>query len=147
MQLHVDKHGSISSTFEIICHGIVGTTQRFSLAKPTHYQLVMERGKVARPVGDVCKGGQIWVAFNFIPSFLMFELKEGQVSLIEHDYSDLTHLYSKHLTFPYEILSSFLNEHQLSPIFLWSYQNYGFINEETGMWVGAVGTVSGCTVT
>ena len=143
MQLNIDKHGSISSTFQFICHGIVGTTQRFSLAKPTSTQLVMERGRVARPVGDVCKGGQIWVAYNLLHNFLWAEFKEGRQSLVEHDYSDLSHTLSKHTTFPYEILHSFLDEHQLSPIFLYADQNWGDIDPETGLFTGAVGKVRG----
>ena len=143
MQLNIDKHGSISSTFEFICHGVVGTTERFSLAKPTSTQLVMERGRVARPVGDVCKGGQIWVAFNTLPKFLEFDLKDGRKSMVEYDYSGLTHVYSKHITFPYEILYSFINEHQLSPIFVYNQGNWGNKNPETGRWSGTLGMVRG----
>jgi hypothetical protein len=144
VQLYVDKHGSISSTFQFICHGIVGTRKRFSRAKPMSTQLVMKRGMVATPLGDVCQGRQLWVAYNLLANFLMHEVKEGQLSLVEHEY-DHTKL-SKHITFPYEILNSFLHEHQLSPIFLYTNQNWGETDPETGLFTGAVGTVRGDTV-
>ena len=56
VQVHVDKHGSISSVLKFTCHDRVGTTQ-----------LLMEWGIVNTHVADVCKWGQIRVAYDNLP--------------------------------------------------------------------------------
>ena len=101
--MHVDRQGSISSRFLFSCHGGAKYTQ-----------LLMESGKVNMPVRDVCKGGQIRVSYNNKPGWFQVDMKDNK--MVEYDGSQ------NHISFPQEILSSFLIEHQLSPAFLYNHE-------------------------
>jgi hypothetical protein len=83
----------------------------------------MERGVVTRPVPDVCKGGQIRVAWNWSNHWFGVNITENKMR--QYEYASLSYRYTKHITFPYEILTSFLNMHQLIPTFLWANQSWG----------------------
>ena len=167
MKVNIDKHGYPSSSFNFTCHGDnsrpkrgplaaafvpakSGTKRRFSEpGKPT--QLLMQNGKVNRPLAYVCKGGLIRVAWNEIPGLLDVDTEENKMVEFLYDGSQQTN----HLTFPHEILTSFLMAHQLSPTYMWARQNWGgwsprswWWDEETeqwvqGQWTGAVREVRG----
>ena len=94
----------------------------------------MERGTVTAHVADVCKGRQIRVAWNWMG---ILNMKEKDNKFIQYNYADVTHLYANHITFPHEILSSFLTEHHLSPTFRWARQDWGTWHPETKKWSGA----------
>ena len=153
MQVNVDKHGNPSSSFNFTCHGVKSgpkrgplssafvpakslTKRRFSEpGKPT--QLLMKNGKVNRAVADVCKGGQVRIAWNEIPGWLDVDMENNK--MVEFVYDGSQH--TNHLTFPQEILSSFLISNQLSPTFMWTWQNWGGFDYYRGKWSGAVGEV------
>ena len=50
--------------------------------------------------------------------------------------------YNLHRHFPYEILTSFFASQNLTPIWQDNNYNWGWFNEETGLWTGAVAMVS-----
>ena len=102
-------------------------------------QLLMERGMVNMPVKDVCKGGQIRVAYNNLPRWFEVDMKNNEMVQFEYDGSQK----AKHVTFPHEILYSFLIEHQLSPIFMYNQQNWASFDPSTGEWSGTVAMVRG----
>ena len=133
----MDKHGSISSRFQFTCRGSIGTTRRFSLAKTT--QLLMERGRVNMPVEDICKGGKIRVAWNEMPGWFDVDTKDNK--MVQFDYPNSKPMHTSHLTYPHEILTSFMIEHQLSPIYLNNFRNPGEWNRRGGMWWGAAAMV------
>ena len=88
------------------------------MAKST--KLLMDRGRVSRPLGDVCKGGEIRVAYNnAVGRYLM----DWNDKMVEYEYSGSQSI--NHVTFPHEILSSFYNKHQLSPTYVYNYQMVG----------------------
>ena len=101
MKVHVDRQGSINPTFLFTCYGVSSKS----------IQLDLVRWKVNRPMADVCQGGQIRVAFYQYPHF--FEVDNNKVKEWHPKWSILFGL-----AFPYEILNTFFDANQLSPIFL-----------------------------
>jgi hypothetical protein len=101
-------------------------------AKSTQMELV--RGKVNRPVADVCQGGKIRVAY--IP--YVFEVKDNK--MVKYPVSDSA-WYG--VAYDYEILSTFLNAHQLIPTYIDNNGSYadGSWDEESGQWTGMVALV------
>jgi hypothetical protein len=109
VKVSIDKHGSPSSTFQFTCHGRRGTKRRFSESS-THLKL--ERGKVTRPVTDVCQGGLVRVAFD---QDYTFEVDTGANRMVKYPLSASINPVG---AFDYEILSTFFHEHQLTPTFI-----------------------------
>ena len=124
MQVDIDEKGSFHSTFLFTCHGMS--------SKSTQVELV--RGRY-RPVADVCQGGQIRVAFNYRKTF--FYARDDKMWYGDDVYWSI--LFGA--AFPQEILTTFFNEHKLTPIFIDNYGDYGWWLEEEGRWSGAVGMV------
>ena len=91
------------------------------------------------PVKDVCKRGQIRVAYNNLPRWFEVDMKNNEMVQFEYDGSQK----ANHVTFPQEILYSFLIEHQLSPIFMYNQQNWASFDPSTGEWSGTVAMVRG----
>ena len=79
------------------------------------------------------------MAWNALINWFWLNMKQNK--MIQYDYADVALLYANHITFPYEILTSFLNEHQLNPTFLWAHQDWGTWNPETRQWNGAAAMV------
>ena len=110
VEVNIDKHGSPSSTFDFTCQGREGAKRRFSVSTA---QLALERGKVTRPVVDLCHGGRVRVAFNRYD--LDLEVDTGANKMVSK-------MVSKSITYstawPSEILTTFFDEHQLTPTFI-----------------------------
>jgi hypothetical protein len=132
VKVHVDKHGSLSSTFDLTCHGKGGSKRRFSLFTA---QLALERGKLNRPVADVCQGGLVRVAFD---QYNLIEVDTGDNRMVEYD---LKWSIIQNRADSYEILSSFFNEHQLTPTFIDNKYTYPLWDTEAGLWTGVVAMV------
>ena len=73
------------------------------------------------------------MAWNALINWFWLNMKQNK--MIQYDYADVALLYANHITFPYEILTSFLNEHQLNPTFLWAHQDWaiGILRQDSGM--------------
>ena len=84
----------------------------------------MDRGRVSMPVGNVCKGGQIRVAWYPMLNWFDVDMEENKMVEFNHRVA------FQHVTFPHEIFSAFFISHKLSPIFLENYID--------GYWVGSV---------
>ena len=93
----------------------------------------MKWGRVNTPVTDVCNGGQIRVAYNNLPGVFSVNMKDNKMVQYQYQYQYDGSLLMNHMTFPHEILTSFIIEHELSLNFLYNNQN----------WTGTVGMVSG----
>ena len=91
------------------------------------------------PVEDVCKGEKIRVAWNEMPGWFDVDTKDNKI--VQFDYPSSIPMHTSHLTYPHEILTSFLIEHQLSPIYLNNFLNPGEWNRRGGMWWGAAAMV------
>ena len=97
----------------------------------------MKGGRVTSHVRDVCKGGQIRVAYNKMDRWFEVDMKDNKV--VEFVYTGVDN--ENHKTFPHEILTSFLNVHDLSATYLYNHQNWGQWHEEKEVWIGTVGMV------
>jgi hypothetical protein len=91
----------------------------------------MERGKVNMPVADVCKGGEIRVAYNNAHNWFEVDLKKNE----------MVKFYYGPYTFPYEILYSFLTKYQLSPTYKYNYQDWGQYDTTGQLWSGPAAMV------
>ena len=89
------------------------------------------------PVEDVCKGGKIRVAWNEMPGWFDVDTKDNK--MVQFDYPNSKPMHTSHLTYPHEILTSFMIEHQLSPIYFDNYWRWG--EWGSGRWWGAVAMV------
>ena len=110
------------------------------MAKST--QLHMKGVRVNSPVGNVCKGGQIRVAYNNMAGWFDVDMKDNK--MVEYFYDGSQNI--NHITFPHEILTSFLNVHQLSATYLYNHQQWGASELTDGelsphVWIGAVAMV------
>ena len=136
MKVHVDKHGYPSSTFHFTCHGRVGIKRRFSVSTAL---LELERGNVIRPlsVTDVCQGGLVSVAFK--RSLFNFAVDMGENKMLKWPLG--RSLIGGVRAFTYEILSTFLDEHQLTPTFLDDNNVHVWYDVEAGEWSGLLAMV------
>jgi hypothetical protein len=98
-------------------------------------QLALERGKVTRPVADLCQGGQIRVAYNQYN----LPVNNGTNRMVEEPLS-ASIKYSS--AWHSEILATFFQEHKLTPTFIYDDGTYSENDEEVGEWTGVVGQVS-----
>ena len=98
-------------------------------AKSTKLELV--RGKANRPVADVCQGGRIRVAYNAYA----LDVKDNKMVKYPVKWSAY---YGD--AYNYEILSTFLNAHQLIPTYIDNNVD-GIWDEEAGQWTGLVALV------
>ena len=91
----------------------------------------MKRGEVNRDVGDVCKGGNIRVAFNNdVGRFEVFDNK-----MVEYNGLGLGSATD------YEILSSFFIYYKITATFFDNNYIWGFWDEQARQWRGAVAMV------
>ena len=102
------------------------------MAKST--KLLMDRGRVSRPLGDVCKGGEIRVAYNNAVGWYLMDWND---KMVEYEYDGSQSI--NHVTFPHEILSSFYNKNQLNPTYVYNYQDVGSVDPRRH---GTLGMVS-----
>ena len=100
--MNVDKQSSIDSSFVLNCHGVSAKSSKLELVKGRY-----------RPAADLCQGGQIRVAFAQWPG--LFEVDTASQKMVKYP---LSWSYMYGLAFPNEILTTFFNEHHLSPTFL-----------------------------
>ena len=134
--MQVDRQGSISSSLLFTCYGLP--------AKSTQMQLV--RGRY-RPVAGLCQGRQIRVAFNNEAQVFMVNTEENNkweynYNMREYPVSwSVQNAASGQGSYPYVILSTFFAAHQLSPIWMDNYWNWGYYDTEAGLWTGAVAMV------
>ena len=129
VQVQVDRQGSISSSFLFTCYGLP--------AKST--QLGLVRGRY-RPVAGLCQGRQIRVAFNQFPGLFMVNMEDNTMYDAPVWWSVMSAA-SGSGSYHYEILDTFFDAHQLSPIFMYNNQTWGYFDTEAGLWRGAVAMV------
>ena len=112
------------------------------MAKST--ELLLERGRVSRPLRDVCRGGEIRVAYNNAPGLYLMDWND---KMVEYEYDGSQSI--NHVTFPHEIITSFHKKHQLRPTYKYNYQQWGRYQwtgceklcTQDRMWNGAMGMV------
>ena len=98
-------------------------------------QLVLERGKVSRPVAELCQGGQVRVAYNQYSMPVDIETNRWAEQ-------SLSISIKYRVAWLYEILDTFFHEHKITPTFIDDNGTYSEYDEEAGEWTGVVGLVS-----
>jgi hypothetical protein len=92
--------------------------------------LLLKNGQVNKPISDTCPGEQIRVAYVFVRG--AFEIWQTVTGLIEKGYERGALNAVKYGEGTYEILTSFFTIHNLNPIWLNMWGDYGSRNSETG---------------
>jgi hypothetical protein len=92
--------------------------------------LLNKDGQVNRKISEVCKDRFVRVAFNQYPG--IFEARDKNNTMIE--YPIKAGGYAWH----WEILSSFFEINRVTPIFKNCNNTWGWLDEDTGLWNGAV---------
>jgi hypothetical protein len=98
-------------------------------------QLTLERGKVSIPVEDLCQGGRVRVAYDKWD----LRVNNGTNTMVDQPLSSSI---AENAAWHSEILATFLQEHKLTPTFIYDDGNYSQYDEEGGKWTGVVGLVS-----
>ena len=90
-------------------------------------------------VRDICQKQQHYatIAYNNDPGY--FEL-DNEGKMVEYPVNPVTGVRTN-IPFDYEILSSFLNIYKITPTWINCNYTWGWFDEETGRWTGAVGQV------
>ena len=123
------KDGSPNTIFKFQCSG---NSSHF------HTMLLTKDGKVNRGIDEVCTDKFVRVAFN--QEFDSFEVNTETNALIEYPMKVRSSFHGKH-AWPWEILSSFFANNKLTPTFKDCNQTWGSLDEDTGLWNGAVAMV------
>ena len=92
-----------------------------------------------RKIQDLCREPRhhVDIAYNFDPG--MFEIEEdGSVSKLEYEFRTGEFDYLPKDT---EIMESFLENYHITPNWIDCNYTWGWFDEETGNWTGAVGKV------
>jgi hypothetical protein len=95
--------------------------------------LLTKNGKVNRGIDEVCTDKFVRVAFN--QDSESFEVNTETNALIEYP------MKAGEPAWPWEILSSFFANNKLTPTFKDCNQTWGSLDEDTGLWNGAVAMV------
>ena len=111
------------------------TCQGYADSNPS--KLIMRKGKVNKPAREVCQP-IIRMAFNQWEGLFEVDMESGNMV----KYVPSAYVYDLHYPYPYEILTSFFASQNLTPIWQDNNYNWGWFNEETGLWTGAVAMVS-----
>ena len=98
-------------------------------------QLALERGKVTRPVADLCQGGRVRVAYDNDN----WSVNNGTNRMVEQP---LSICIENSAAMDSEILATFFHEHKITPTFIYNEHTYSEYDEEGVEWTGAAGLVS-----
>ena len=120
--------GSANTIFQFQCPGN---------SSHSHMLLLYKDGQVNRQIADVCRDRFVRVAFNQYSR--NFEVNSETNAMIE--YPRLTKKKVSNQAWPWEILSSFFANNRLTPIFYNCHQTWGSLDEDTGLWNGAIAMV------
>ena len=89
---------------------------------------------------EVCaEKREVRIAFNQNPGTL--EVDNVTNTVVEYDFSDKWSHEEAYVAQDWEILSSFFQTYNLSPVFYDCNETWGWFNEDTGLWNGAVAMV------
>ena len=125
----VKKDKSPNTIFHFQCQGN---------SSNSHKLLLTADGRVNRPMKEVCaEKREVRIAYNQYPG--IFEVDNVTNTMVEYSLSDKS---SHDWAYEWEILSSFLQTYNLSPVFYWCNDTWGWFDEDTGLWNGAVAMVN-----
>ena len=94
---------------------------------------------------DVCKvADSVTIAYN------NFNFDFQKIFAVSHETKTMVEYPGKvqgfsFIAFDWEIIKAFLDHHSLTPTWIHCNQVWGWLDEETGNWTGAVGKVKNCT--
>ena len=94
---------------------------------------------------DVCKvANSVTIAYNNEP-FGNFEVDNETHTMVEYTVMPVKGWYSD-IPWDWEIIKLFLDHYSLSPTWIDCNYTWGWLDEETGSWTGAVGKVRNCNL-
>jgi hypothetical protein len=100
-------------------------------------KLLLRKGYVNQPIGEVCSG-VVRVAFNQWGAYSewdpVFEVDMENEKMVEYEPCF-------GCVWDYEILNSFFATYELTPTWQDCNETWGWLDEETGLWNGAVRAV------
>ena len=103
----------------------------------SHKLLLTADGRVSRPMKGVCaENREVRIAFNQFPGTI--EVDNVTNTVVEYSLSDK---WRHDEAYEWETLSSFFLTYNLSPVFYDCNETWGWFNEDTGLWNGAVAMV------
>ena len=103
----------------------------------SHTLLLYKDGQVNREIAEVCREQFVTVAFNQYPGYIEVDTETN--TMVE--YSTPTYEGEVIPAWTWEILSSFFAINKLTPIFNDCNYTWGWLDEDTGLWNGAVAMV------
>ena len=127
--MNVDSQGSISSTFIFFCYGVPTQSTKLELVRGEY-----------RPVADLCQGRQVRVAYNNLAGLFWVNMEKNTMYTATVAKS-VKRAASGSGSYSHEILTTFFDAHQLSPVFINNQQTWGYFDSEAGQWRGAVAMV------
>ena len=129
--------------FKVSCPGILedSTTPFFSysIKNLPHKLKISQDGRANKEYKDICQKAQhkATVAYNNYATY--FEIDDND-KMIEYPIQPRTGVRTT-VSYDYEILSSFFEFYHITPTWINCNYNWGWFDEETGHWTGAVGKV------
>ena len=139
--MHIFYYNFTEVTVKAKIYGSPNTIFNFQcLGNSSHHHtlLLYKDGHVNREIAEVCKDRYVRVAFNQLPE--VFEVYNETNTMVEYPLE--VGKYAWH----WEILSSFYATNRLRPIFYNCNYIWGWLDENTGLWNGAVATVNCITL-
>ena len=124
VRVKAKKDGSPNTIFHFQCPGN---------SSHSHTLLLYKDGQVNREIAEVCSDQFVRVAFNQWPG--SFEVTNDNNTMVEYPIDLDWGVYT------WEILSSFFKINKLTPIFADCNNTWGWLDEDTGLWNGAVAMV------
>ena len=100
-------------------------------------KLLLREVQVNRPVTEVCRDSVVRMAFNQNKGVFEIDV-ENNNTMVSYPVVDTL----KNGAYANDILSSFFTSHHLTPTWQDANGTFGWFDEETGLWTGAVGLVS-----
>ena len=96
---------------------------------------------------DVCKvADSVNIAYNERPVMFEVEKDDETMTMVETPAVMPVEGWYSFIPYDWEIIKAFLDQHNLTPIWIDCEQDWGVLDEETGTWTGAVGMVIICSL-
>ena len=124
-------HDDKAAYFKLTCPG---------LNKNVSFKMMISKvGRANREYRDICQEQHHYATIAYNSEADVFEL-DNNGNMVKYQDPHITGVYSI-VSFEYEILSSFFENYHITPTWINCHFTWGWFDEETGHWTGAVGKV------
>ena len=90
--------------------------------------------------GDLCREKRVNIAYNNYPG--LFEVNEDTGEMVRYPVKPVPGVY-EYIPYDWEILETFFLNNDIIPVWINCHYTWGWYDEESGKWTGAVGQVRG----